>query len=313
MVGRRIVIALGGNAILRHGQAGTYSEQIANIEAACDQVAGIAEMGYDIALTHGNGPQVGNILDQNKIASARIPPVPLDACGAESQGLIGYVVQQCLMNSLRRKGIRRPVVTVVSQVIVSSNDAAFANPSKPIGGFLDELEARRLSELERFAVNEEAGKGWRRVVASPLPMRIVEAAAIEGLMSEGCIPIACGGGGIPVIEAADGDLRGVEAVIDKDLTAQLLAREVKAEVLLILTDVDGVMLGFGTPRVRVVAEMSLDEAQDMLDRGEFAPGTMRPKMKATIAFLRSGGRSVHIGNLTRASDVLLGKAGTTVR
>jgi len=308
----RVVIALGGNAILRYGQAGTYSEQLSNVRAACEQVAEIVSQGYEVVLTHGNGPQVGSILKQNELSADNVPPLPLDACGAESQGLIGYMIQQSLANSLRRRGIDRTVVTLISQVEVEPDDPAFANPSKPIGGFMKEQTAKDLSKRQGVTVAEEEGKGWRRVVPSPNPRLMVEARAVERLISEGCIPIAGGGGGVPTFRDRSGNLAGVEAVVDKDLTSQLLATEVRADALLILVDVDGVFLRYGTPGARLLREISMAQAEHLLSEGEFAQGSMAPKIEASLRFLRSGGKMVHIGHLDKAVDVLSGNSGTTI-
>lgn len=309
----RVVIALGGNAILGYGQVGTYSEQMSNVRAACEQVAEIVGQGYEVVLTHGNGPQVGSILRQNELSADKVPPLPLDACGAESQGLIGYMIQQSLANSLRKRGIDKTVVTLVSQVIVESDDPAFAGPSKPIGGFMEEHAAKRLSDRQGVTVVKEAGKGWRRVVPSPNPRLIAEAGAVERLISGGCIPIACGGGGVPTLRDRSGNLGGVEAVVDKDLTSQLLATEVRADALLILVDVDGVYLKYGTPEAKLLREMSMTQAERLLSEGEFAQGSMAPKIEASLRFLRLGGKFVHIGHLDKAVDVLSGNSGTTIR
>jgi len=309
----RIVVALGGNAILRRGQIGTYAEQLSNVERACEQLVKIVEQGCEVVLTHGNGPQVGNIMMQNEMSASKIPMLPLDACGAESQGLIGYMIQQCLANSFRQRGIRKPVVTVVTQAVVSEDDPAFACPSKPIGGFLTEREARIVSKEGAFEIREEKGKGWRRVVPSPTPKIVVESEVIDALVARGCVPIVCGGGGIPVCGNEAPGFRGVEAVIDKDLTAQLLANEIEADTLLILVDVEGVFAHFGAADQRLIREMSIAQAEEMLSRGEFAEGSMAPKIEASVRFLRLGGALVRIGHLDRASEVLAGESGTSIR
>jgi len=308
----RVVVALGGNAILRRGQTGTYPEQLSNVESACEQIAKIVERGYEVVLTHGNGPQVGNIVRQNEMSASEIPPLPLDACGAESQGLMGYMIQQCLANSLRRRGIQKPVVTVITQVMVNENDPAFTRPSKPIGEFLTEKEARVVSKKGDFQIREERGKGWRRVVPSPAPKLVIESGTIRVLVSEGCIPIACGGGGIPVCGREAQDLRGAEAVIDKDLTAQILANDIEADTLLILVDVEGVFARFGAAGQRLLREVSIAQAEEMLGRGEFAEGSMAPKIEASVRFLRLGGGLVRVGHLDRASEVLAGESGTSI-
>ena len=250
----RLVVALGGNAILRRGERGTAEEQAGHVRYAAENLTALVREGHRIAITHGNGPQVGDILLANECARDTLPRMPLDVCGAESQGMLGYLIQQSLENALRDAGVDRRVITVVTQTVVDRSDPAFSRPTKPIGPFYSETEARQLAEKEGWAVHPVEGGLYRRVVPSPAPVRVVEESSIRTLFDEGFIVIAAGGGGIPVVDDGSGNLSGVEAVIDKDLTAERLASAIGAEVLLILTDVEQVSLGFGTPDERPVRE-----------------------------------------------------------
>lgn len=295
----RVVVALGGNAILKPGQEGRAEDQFKNVRSTCQQIVRMIEIGHQIVITHGNGPQVGAILLQNEEASGVVPAMPLDICGAESQGLIGYMIQQSLRNPLEEQGIRVPVATVVTQVLVDEKDPAFENPTKPVGPFYGEGEARRLAMERGFTVIEDSGPGWRRVVPSPDPKGIVEEDAIKLLVESGAVVIASGGGGIPVVRRA-GELVGVEAVIDKDLAGERLATAVKANILLILTDVDGVALNYGTARERFLDSMTISEARQYLTEGHSAAGRMRPKVLAAMRFLENGGESCIIVSLERA-------------
>lgn len=306
----RIVVALGGNAIWQAGQRGTIEEQRANVAATCRQIAALLAGGHEIVVTHGNGPQVGDILIRNEEAAGRVPPMPLDVCGAESQGMIGYLMQQSLGDALRAQGQRRSVVTLVIQVRVDAADPAFQHPTKPIGPY---LSPERAGELRaRGQSVRETPRGWRRVVPSPRPLEIVEIDVVTRLLAAGVVVIAAGGGGVPVVRDASGRLRGVEAVIDKDLAADLLARGVGAETLLILTDVPKVTLGYGTPGERPLDRLSAGEAEEYLRRGEFPPGSMGPKVEAALSFVRSGGRRALITSLDRAVETLEGRAGTLI-
>jgi len=256
MPGRAVVIALGGNAILQHRETGTAEEQFANVQKASRQIATIAAEGYAVAVTHGNGPQVGDILLKNELAKETLPPMPLDVCGAESQGMIGYMLQQSMQEALREAGLDRPVATVLTQTLVDGDDPAFTNPEKPIGPFYTAMQARRLESEKGWRMVRIPGQGSRRVVPSPRPVALVEERAIATLFSAGTIVIAAGGGGVPVVADGGGTLRGVEAVVDKDLTAALLARLVGAEDLLILTDVERVALNYGRPDQQKIGEMT---------------------------------------------------------
>lgn len=305
-VGYTVVIALGGNAILQPGQRGTVAEQRANIATACEEVARVLAGGHRVILTHGNGPQVGNILLQNEEARAVVPPCTLDLCGAQSQGLIGYLFQQELQ---RRTG--RPAVSLVTQVVVDPADPAFTNPTKPVGPFYTPDAALRLQEERGWAMKEDAGRGWRRVVPSPEPRRVVEVEAIRRLADGGGLVVACGGGGVPVAEDA-GTLSGLEAVIDKDLTAAVLARDLGAELLVILTDVDAVALHYGRPAQRPLGAVTVAELERHAADGHFRAGSMRPKVEAAVRFVRGGGARAAIASLARAAEAVAGSAGTQV-
>jgi carbamate kinase len=268
--------------------------------------------GHRIAITHGNGPQVGDILLKNECAKDTLPRMPLDVCGAESQGMLGYLIQQSLENALRDAGIDRRVITVVTQTAVDARDPAFSHPSKPIGPFYDRAEAEHLAEKEGWAVHPVEGGMYRRAVPSPVPVRVVEESSIRTLVEEGFIVIAAGGGGIPVIDDGSGNLSGVEAVIDKDLTAERLAAHIGAEVLLILTDVEQVSLGFGTKDEKPIREARAAEIRQWLGEGHFPEGSMGPKMEACARFVEEGGRCAIVTSLEKAVDSLEGRAGTRI-
>ncbi len=308
-----VVIALGGNAILQPGQKGTFEEQMANVETTCKQLTQMVLSGkYKIVITHGNGPQVGNILLQNETAKDVAAPMPLYVCGAESQGLIGFMIQQSLHNLLQDAGKGDiPVATVVTQVVVDENDPAFENPSKPVGPFYSEEEAQRLAEEKGYHIKEDAGRGWRRVVPSPDPIEIFEKEAIRQLIAARSIVIASGGGGIPVVKK-DGKLKGVDAVIDKDLAGERLAVDVEAKIFLILTDVDQVKLNYKTPQEKGISHMTVEEAKRYREEGHFAKGSMEPKVRAAIRFVEAGGEKAIITSLDKAMDALEGEAGTTI-
>ena len=307
------VIALGGNAILQPGQKGTFEEQMANVETTCQQLTQMVLSGqYKVVITHGNGPQVGNILLQNETAKDVAAPMPLYVCGAESQGLIGYMIQQSLHNLLQDAGKGDiPVATVVTQVVVDKDDPAFQNPTKPVGPFYSEEEAKRLAAEKGYHIKEDAGRGWRRVVPSPDPIEIFEKEAIRQLIAARSIVIASGGGGIPVIKD-NGKLQGVDAVIDKDLAGERLAVDVEAKIFLILTDVDQVKLNYKTPQEKGISRMTVTEAKRYRDEGHFAKGSMEPKVRAAIRFIEAGGERAIITSLGKAMDALEGKAGTTI-
>jgi carbamate kinase len=306
-----IVVALGGNAILQPGQKGIDKEQIANVHKTCIQIASMISEGYRVVITHGNGPQVGNILIQNGAGADKVPAMPLDICGAESQGLIGYMMQQQLSNILSEMGVNVPVVTVVTQMVVDKNDPAFQKPTKPVGPFYNkEYAETAMSEKGEHWI-EDAGRGWRKVVPSPNPIRIVEIEAIQELIDSGCIVIANGGGGIPVIEE-DKRFVGVEAVIDKDFGGERLAFNVKADFFMILTDVPKVFINYNKPDQKALDELTLKEVEDYQKEGHFKAGSMGPKVEACRRFIQNGGRAAIITSLDTALSALSGSAGTRI-
>jgi carbamate kinase len=312
--GDRIVLALGGNALIPAGQAGTWDEQLAITGATMDQVAKLAAAGHRIVLTHGNGPVVGNIILRGDAGMAihGIPPMPMFVCGADSQGGLGFMLQQALQNALRTHGVAKPVAAVVTQVLVDPADPAFAHPTKPIGPFYAEDEAATLRGETGWTIVEDAGRGWRRVVPSPRPVEIIEWEAIRALNEAGVLTIAAGGGGVPVMRGEDGLLRGVDAVIDKDRASALLAGLIGADVLVIVTQVDRVYAGFGTADQQPLAVLEAERARAMLDAGEFPAGSMGPKIEAALTFLAGGGREVVITSPERILAAITGREGTRI-
>lgn len=303
------VVAIGGNSLTRSGQRGTIPEQFANARETSQCIAQMISRGYDVVVTHGNGPQVGNILLRAEMASDALPMLPLDTCGADSQGGIGYMLQQVLGSELRKMGIDKDVVTVLTQVVVDPSDPAFDSPSKPIGPFYSEEDIAKKRDANGWSVVEDARRGWRRVVPSPMPVRIVEVEAIRALLTAGCVVIGVGGGGIPVVEEGGG-LRGVEAVIDKDHASRLLANVIGADLFVMSTDVPHVALFYGTKDQVCVSEMTIDEARGYLRDGHFPPGSMGPKILAGISFLEHGGKQVIITSPELLPKALDGEAGT---
>ena len=308
---QRVVIALGGNAILRPGQEATVEVQKGNIKISAEQIARIQELNYEVVLTHGNGPQVGNILQQNEIAKDVVPPFPLDVCNAESQGFIGYMLEQSIKNRLRSGESTANVVTLLTQIEVDAKDPAFQSPTKPIGVFYTKEEAQALIADKGWEMVEDAGRGYRRVVASPLPLKVHGVEAIRTLVANQMIVIAGGGGGIPVTRDANGHLIGLEAVIDKDRTGKKLAEEVDADVFMMLTDVPNVYINWGKPDQQKLEKVSIADAQRYMDEGHFADGSMGPKMGAAIDFARAGRRAI-ICSLDEADLAIQGKAGTHI-
>lgn len=308
------VVAIGGNSLIKDKDHQTVEDQYQAAKETCYYIADMIEQGWDVAIGHGNGPQVGFILRRSEIAHqvAGMHEVPLDVCGADTQGAIGYALQQNLQNEFRRRGIAKQAATVVTQVVVDRNDPSFQNPTKPIGGFMTEEEARRREREEGWTVVEDAGRGWRRVVASPLPQRIVELDAVRRLLDAGIITITVGGGGIPVIEDENGDLKGVAAVIDKDYAASLLARSIGADLFLISTAVEKVYLNFNKPDQRPIDVMTVSEAKRYIAEGHFAKGSMLPKIEAIIWFLEAGGKEAIITNPENIARALRGETGTRV-
>ena len=310
---KRVVIALGGNAILQRGQKGTYEEQMDNVRKTARQIADIIERGYEVVITHGNGPQVGALLLHMDAGQQLygIPAQPMDVAGAMTQGQIGYMIQQALINELRARGIDRPVATIVTQTIVDKNDPAFQNPSKPVGPFYDEETAKRLAKEKGWVVIEDSGRGWRRVVPSPDPKGHVEAPVIVDLVEKGFIVVSSGGGGVPVVDEDD-RLRGVEAVIDKDLAGERLAEEVNADIFMILTDVNGAAVNYGKEDERWLEKVTVEELRRYYEEGHFKKGSMGPKVLAAIRFVEWGGERAIIAALDRAVEALEGKTGTQV-
>ncbi len=308
----KIVIALGGNALQSKDSASTAEAQLEVAKQTCERVAELSRGGYEMAIVHGNGPQVGRILLASETARDTVPPMPFDVCGAMSQGYIGYHLQQALRYSLASRGLNIPVVSLVTQMIVEKADPAFQNPTKPIGGFYTEAEAKELENTKGYAMKEDAGRGWRRVVASPLPRRIVEIDQVRQLW-DSSIVITCGGGGIPVIENADGTLEGVAAVIDKDFAAELLAEQMDADILMILTEVEKAAIHWGKPNQESLDHMSLAQAAQYVEEGHFAPGSMLPKVQACMKFVRTNPhKRAIITSLDKAIEALRGETGTVI-
>jgi carbamate kinase len=307
----RVVIALGGNALLRRGDEDSAEVMRKNARMAAERVADIAAAGWEVVVTHGNGPQVGRILLQNEAARDWVHPMPLDVCGAESQGQIGYLLQVTIGDVFYERGMERPVATVLTLTRVPPDDPAFDHPTKPIGPHYEEDEARRLAAERGWTVKPEAEGKWRRVVPSPRPYSIVEGPLIRQLAESAAIVIGGGGGGVPVVEEGP-RLVGVEAVVDKDLAACILAQDVDAEVLLVCTDVEGVYERYGEPDQRLLDQLSLDDARRMLDDGALPPGSMGPKAEAAVRFASDPGRRAIICALDEAPEALAGQAGTVI-
>jgi carbamate kinase len=311
---RVAVVAIGGNSLIKDKQHQTVEDQYRAAGETSRHIADMIEQGWDVAIGHGNGPQVGFILRRSEIAAkvAGMHEVPLDSCGADSQGAIGYHLQQHLQNQFKRRGMDKTASTVITQVLVDADDPAFEHPSKPIGGFMAQDEAQQRAETEGWAVVEDAGRGWRRVVASPFPQEIVELPAVRQLIAAGITTITVGGGGIPVVRDEEGDLTGVAAVIDKDYASSLLAQSLGANLLLISTAVEHVYLNFGQPNQRAIDEMTVAKAKQYIDEGHFAAGSMLPKIKAIVWFLESGGQEAIITSPESIARALRGETGTRV-
>lgn len=308
----KIVIALGGNALQSGKSEATAEAQLEVVKKTCEYIADISCKGYEIGLVHGNGPQVGRILLASETAKDVTPAMPFDVCGAMSQGYIGYHLQQALKYALSKKGRNLPVLTVATQMVVEKSDKAFQNPTKPIGPFYSEEEAKALEAEKGYTMKEDAGRGFRRVVASPLPRKIVEIDAVKKLWDTSIV-ISCGGGGIPVVENADGSMEGVAAVIDKDFAAELLAEQVEADVLMILTEVEKVAINFNKPDQKNLDNLNLEDAVKYIEEGQFAPGSMLPKVEAAMKFVRAyPNKKAIITSLDKAIDALEGKTGTVI-
>jgi len=308
------VVAIGGNSLIKDKNHITVPDQYRAAKETCYHIADMIEQGWDVAIGHGNGPQVGFILRRSEIAAkvAGMHEVPLDSCGADTQGAIGYHLQQNLHNEFKRRGTKKAAATVVTQVLVDKNDPAFQNPTKPIGGFMEEDEAKERAKNEDWTVVEDAGRGWRRVVPSPLPQEITELDAVRELLNAGIVTITVGGGGIPVIRNEDGDLQGVAAVIDKDYASSLLARSIGADLFLISTAVEKVYLNFNQPDQKPIDVMTVAEAKRYMEEGHFAKGSMLPKIRAIIWFLEAGGKEAIITNPENIARALQGETGTRI-
>lgn len=307
-----ITVAFGGNALMRHGEDGTERQQIRHADSLARSLTRILKRGHRMLLVHGNGPQVGNLLVQVEEAITKVPPSSLDVCVAQTEGSIGYMLERSLRNRMTEEGIDREVACLLTHVVVDPKDPALREPTKPIGPFYTPYRAAYLRRARRWRIVEDSGRGHRKVVPSPRPLKVVNISIIRSLIAEGHVVIAGGGGGVPVIEEASGRLKGIEAVIDKDLTAALLSRDLHADKLVILTDVDSVFLNYGKKNQRAVRSLSIREAERHLRRGQFPPGSMGPKIQAAIEFSRSSGRDVIITSLRRCVSALSGRAGTRI-
>ena len=305
-----VLVAMGGHAFMQPGEVGTIEDHERNAVRIASLLMTLVERDYLVCVTHGNGPQVGNLLVQQELSGQEVPALPLDVLVAMTEGSLGYILQQSLLNELRKRKMSRYVVTVVTQVVVDKSDPAFAAPSKPIGPFLSREEAARRSEELGWQIEEDAGRGWRRLVPSPSPLKVIQRQMIRDAVRQGHIVVACGGGGIPVYRKPDGQYGGVEAVIDKDLTSSVLATNIGAELLVILTAVPQVYAGFGTPEQRALGAVTLEEIEGLRDQGHFPPGSMGPKIEAVIGFLRAGGRRALITNPESLPQAIEGRAGT---
>jgi carbamate kinase len=307
-----IVLAIGGNSLIRDEQHRTVPDQWVLARESCHHIAQIVERGHRVVVTHGNGPQVGFIIRRSELARHELHPVPLDSCDADTQGAIGYMIQQSLENEFMRRGIRKSAVALVTQVEVDAASPAFEHPTKPIGVLMDEPTARARAAQEGWTIKEDAGRGWRRVVPSPEPLAIVELDAIRALADAGFVVTAVGGGGIPVVRGTDGTLRGVEAVIDKDLSSALLATLLGADQFVISTAVCRVCLDFGTPRQRPLDRLTMEEARRHLAEGQFGEGSMAPKIRAVLRYLEHGGREAVITCPEELEEAVEGRAGTRI-
>jgi len=306
------VVAIGGNSLIKDKEHQTVPDQFATTDETCAHIAEMIKQGWRVVITHGNGPQVGFILLRSELASNVLHTVPLDSCGADTQGALGYMIQQLLGNRLKRMGDDTSVVTVVTQVVVDLNDPAFRNPTKPIGPFYDEQRARLYEQEQGWVIVEDAGRGWRRVVPSPIPREIVEQDAIKDLLESGFVVVGVGGGGIPVVRDEQGNLHGVEAVIDKDYASSLLASGLEADLFLISTSVEQVCLNYGEPDQKPLDHLTVEQAKQYLEQGHFPPGSMGPKMQAVIEFLERGGKEALITSPENLAKALRGETGTRI-
>ena len=311
-MGKVAVVAVGGNSLIKDKKHQSVPDQFAAVYETSNHIADMIELGYNVVITHGNGPQVGFILLRSEMARDTLHTVPLDSCGADTQGAIGYQFQMALGNEFKKRGIEKKAATVVTQVVVSGDDPAFKNPTKPIGSFYSKEEAEERKEKEGWDIVEDSGRGWRRVVPSPLPQEIIEEDAIKTLIESGFVVIAVGGGGIPVVRNEEGKLKGVAAVIDKDYASALLASNIKADVFVISTAVEKACLNFGTPEEKPIDKATKEEIERYIEEGHFKPGSMLPKMKAVVSFLEKGGEKAIVTCPEKIKDALLGKTGTHI-
>jgi carbamate kinase len=306
------VIAVGGNSLIKDKEHKSINDQYEAAAESMRHIAGMIENGWEVVITHGNGPQVGFILRRSELSKHELHEVPLDYCGADSQGAIGYMFQQSLFNEFVQRGVDKQAATIVTQVEVDRNDPAFQTPSKPIGSFMDESMANERRDSEGWVVVEDAGRGWRRVVPSPLPVRIVQQDAIESLIVDGFVVIAVGGGGIPVVQDDAGNLTGVEAVIDKDFASALLASQIGADMLLISTAVPQIALNYNQPDQQWIDKMTLAEAKATMEQGHFAKGSMEPKVQAIVNYLEAGGNEALVTDPNNIERALAGETGTRI-
>ncbi len=309
---RIALIAFGGNALLPENQRGLQEEQLQNARHAARLMVHIVRKGYELIIVHGNGPQVGNLLIQMEEAVTKIPPFSLDVCDAMTEGSMGFMLEKAVINELRTHSIDKDVATIVTQVIVDRNDPAFANPTKPVGPFYTKYRAQTLAREKKWSMVEDAGRGYRKVVPSPKPIDVVPKWIIRDLVSAGRIVIAAGGGGIPVIINSRGLFEGVEAVIDKDYAASLIAREVKVDLFIILTGIERVFLNFGTPEQKPIERMTIEQAQEYLAQGQFPRGSMGPKIEAAIEYITAGGKEVLITSASHLKAALINRSGTRI-
>ena len=312
-VGKKsIVVALGGNALVQEGEKGTIQEQFANTRKSITGIVQCIKKGFDVVITHGNGPQVGNMLLRTELSRDKVPELPLEICVADTEGEIGYMIQQTMVNNLQREQIKKCAVTILTQVIVDKDDSAFRNPTKPVGPFFTAEEAGKIINEKGWEMVENGHRGYRRVVASPRPLEIVEKESVKRLLESGEVVIAAGGGGIPVIVEEDGSLEGVDAVVDKDLASSVLALDIKADYLIMLTGVENVCLNYGESDQKPLETITIEEAERYMAEGHFPPGSMGPKIQAAVNFLKGGGESVFITAIDKVSEVITGKTGTRI-
>jgi carbamate kinase len=310
--GKLALIAIGGNSLILDEKHKSVQDQYAAVVETCKHIAGLIKQGYRVIITHGNGPQVGFILRRSELSRHELHEVPLDSCGADSQGSIGYQIQMALYNEMRDWEKKPTVATVITQTLVDRDDPSFQKPTKPIGSFMDEKTAREHAEKDGWSVVEDAGRGWRRVVASPVPKKIIEFEAIKQLLDAGMLVIAAGGGGIPVVEDENGRIKGADAVIDKDLASAVLARDLGADVFVVSTAVEQVAINYKKPDQKNLDRITLGDAKRFLDEGHFAPGSMRPKIEAVIQYLEGGGKEALITDPPHLVDAFAGKTGTWI-